>query len=93
VPDPAGASRALAGGQGPVLLRNAPAGARAALDQSLHAASVDAVHWTFLVSGVAGVLAGLAVLVLVRSRPDEDAPEPGGAPAARSALADPVERA
>jgi EmrB/QacA subfamily drug resistance transporter len=93
VPDPSGVSRALSGGQAPVLLRAVPAGARSGLDSSLHAAAVDGVQWTFAVSGVAGVLAGFAVLALVRPRPAGqlvDVPgdaahepaQPGGVPAA-----------
>jgi hypothetical protein len=66
VPDATGVSRALAGGQAPVLLQNAPAAVRGALDSALHAGAVAGVQLTFLVSGVVGVLAGLAVLVLVR---------------------------
>ncbi len=94
VPGATGVSRALAGGQAPTLLHRAPAGVRAALDSGLHAASVDGVQWTFLVSGIAGVLAGLAVLALVRPAreqavvevPGTDAREPAGeqvAPVAR----------
>jgi hypothetical protein len=37
------------------------------LNAALHAASVQGVQWAFLVSGIAGVLAGLAVLVLLRT--------------------------
>jgi EmrB/QacA subfamily drug resistance transporter len=66
VPSAAGVSRALAGGQAPVVLQAAPAGVRVALNHGLHAAAVDGVQWTFVVSGVASVLAGLLVLVLVR---------------------------
>jgi EmrB/QacA subfamily drug resistance transporter len=66
VPGADGVSRALAGGQAPVLLHTAPAGARGALDDALHAASVSGVQWTFWVSGIAGVIAGLAVLAMVR---------------------------
>jgi EmrB/QacA subfamily drug resistance transporter len=60
-------SRALAGGQAKVLLAKAPADARTQLNAALHAASVQGVQWAFLVSGIAGVLAGLAVLVLLRT--------------------------
>jgi hypothetical protein len=34
----------------------------------LRAASVSGVQWTFLVSGIAGVLTGLAVLAMIRPR-------------------------
>ena len=66
VPDATGVSRALAGGQAPLLVRYAPSAVRGPLDSGLHASAVAGVQWTFLVSGIAGVLAGLAVLVLVR---------------------------
>jgi len=66
VPNPAGAARALGGGQGRLILRAAPADARGRLDAALHAAAVSGVQWTFLVSGICGVLAGLAVLALIR---------------------------
>ena len=48
-----------------------PAPAAPALDDAFHAAAVSGLQWAFLVSGVVGVLAGLAVLALVRpaSRP------------------------
>jgi EmrB/QacA subfamily drug resistance transporter len=77
VPGPGRVARALAGGQAPVLLGHAPARARGALDAGLHAAAISGVQWAFLVSGIAGVLAGLAVLALVR--PSSSA---GAAPAA-----------
>ena len=66
VPSPAGVAQALAGGQAPAVLRAAPASARAALDSAFHAAAVSGVQLAFLVSGIVGVLAGLAVLGLVR---------------------------
>jgi EmrB/QacA subfamily drug resistance transporter len=84
VPDATGVSRALSGGQAPRILQAAPAGVRAALDDSLHAAAVDGVQWAFLVSGIAGIVAGLAVLTLVR--PARDAAEPDDA-AAKGAAA------
>ncbi len=55
----------LAGGQAPGLLAGAGAG-RAKLDQTLHAAAASGLDLVFLVSGLAGVLGGLAVLILVR---------------------------
>lgn len=73
VPASDDASRALAGGQAKALLAHAPSGVRGALDDALHAASVQGVQWALLVSGIAGVLAGLAVLVLVR--PPKPAPD------------------
>jgi EmrB/QacA subfamily drug resistance transporter len=78
VPNPSGVSRALAGGQASALLHRVPAAARAALDSSLQAAAVDGVRWTFAVSGVTGVLAGLAVLALVRPAQTEQLVEVAG---------------
>jgi EmrB/QacA subfamily drug resistance transporter len=70
VPGAGGVARALAGGQAPVVLQRAPASVRGALDSSLHAAAVDGVQWTFAVSGVIGIVAGVAVLMLVRPQRD-----------------------
>ncbi len=89
VPHSGGVARALAGGQSPALLHQAPQQVRGALDSGLHAAAVGGVQWSLLVSGVAGVLAGLAVLALIRpaaaeataERPSE---EPEAAPPARA---------
>jgi EmrB/QacA subfamily drug resistance transporter len=69
-----GVAQALAGGQAPVLLRAAPATVRPALDADLHAAAVAGVQWSFAVSGIAGVLAALAVYALLR-RPASVAPQ------------------
>jgi EmrB/QacA subfamily drug resistance transporter len=66
VPAPAEIARALSGGQAPSVLHNAPAAARGQLNSALHAAAVDGVQWVFLISGITGVLAGIAVLALVR---------------------------
>jgi EmrB/QacA subfamily drug resistance transporter len=78
VPSPAGVAQALAGGQAPAILRAAPASVRSALDSALHAAAVGGVQLTFLVSGVVGVLAGFAVLALVRpTKTDGAADGPG----------------
>jgi EmrB/QacA subfamily drug resistance transporter len=66
VPSSDTVSRLLAGGQAKVLLAKAPPASHNRLDDALHAASVQGVQWAFLVSGAAGVLAGLAVLYLLR---------------------------
>jgi EmrB/QacA subfamily drug resistance transporter len=81
IPNPAAVAQALAGGQAQALLHGAPAQARGALDSALHAASVGGVQWAFLVSGVVGVLAGFAVLALVRPTRTA-AGDAGAAPAA-----------
>jgi EmrB/QacA subfamily drug resistance transporter len=67
VPSSSEVSRALAGGQAKVVLAKAPAAARGRLNDALHAASVSGVQWAFLVSGIAGVLAGVAVLFMLRT--------------------------
>lgn len=66
VPAPGGVARALAGGQAKLLLAKAPGNVRASLDGALHAASVQGVQWAFLVSGIAGIIAAVAVLYLIR---------------------------
>jgi EmrB/QacA subfamily drug resistance transporter len=59
-------AHALAGGQAPVVLAKTPAAGRGALDHLMHVASIAGLQGTFIVAGVGGVLAGLAVLYLVR---------------------------
>jgi EmrB/QacA subfamily drug resistance transporter len=66
VPSADGASKAVSGGQTPVLLGQAPARLRPALDDAIHAAAVNAAAWTFWVSGGVAIVAALAVFVLVR---------------------------
>lgn len=78
VPASGSMARAVAGGQTPLLLRAAPAGLRSQLDGAVHAAAVGGVQLDFIVSGIVGVAAGLAVLVLVRPTP---AAAPTAAPA------------
>jgi EmrB/QacA subfamily drug resistance transporter len=68
VPHPAGVARAVAGGQARNLLHKAPGGVRAALDHGFHAAAVDGVQWTFWVSGICGLVAGVVVLALMRPK-------------------------
>jgi hypothetical protein len=59
-------AHAVAGGQAPVVLAKTAPGARAALDELVHAAAISGLRGTFVVAGVVGVAAGLAVLALVR---------------------------
>jgi hypothetical protein len=66
VPSAAGASKAVSGGQAPVLLGHAPGPYRAALDGAIHAASVSGAAWTFWVSGIVALVAAPVVLALVR---------------------------
>jgi hypothetical protein len=86
VPNPAGLAQALAGGQAPAVLHAAPAGVRSALDDAFHAAAVSGVQWTFLVSGVAGLLAAAAAFALIRpARPAAaEAPAAGAAEPVRA---------
>jgi MFS family permease len=86
VPAPQAVARALAGGQAPVVLRAAPSAVRGRLDAALHAASVSGVQWTFLVSGIGGVLAAFAVLAMVRPAA---APEPAAAVSAPGDFGEP----
>lgn len=69
VGDPAGVGREVSGGQARQLLGVLPEPARSALSAGIRAAAVDGVQATFLVCGVAGLLAGVLVLALHRPRP------------------------
>jgi EmrB/QacA subfamily drug resistance transporter len=66
IPGAAATAHAVAGGQSPLLLQSAPADTRAALSQALHAAAVSGLQATLGLSGVVGLIAGCAVLVLIR---------------------------
>jgi EmrB/QacA subfamily drug resistance transporter len=83
-PKAADLARSLAGGQAPIVLAKTPASGRGALDHLMHVASISGLQGAFLVAGVAGVLAGLAVLYLVRPAGDPAAhiPAPASEPAA-----------
>jgi EmrB/QacA subfamily drug resistance transporter len=64
----------LAGGQTPFLLSHAGA-RRQSLDAAFHHASISGIDGAFLVAGIAGILAGVLVLVLHRpERPGKAAP-------------------
>ena len=62
----ASVAKEVAGGQTGALLAHAPLAARAQLDHALHAGAVAGLQWSFLVAGLVGIAAGLAVLILVR---------------------------
>ncbi|MFR9727326.1 MFS transporter [Streptomyces sp. MS19] len=77
VPDADAAAHAVAGGQAPGLPTAVPSGA-------VHAAAVSGVQATYVVSGAAGVLAGLLVLALMRPhRSPATGPAPVPEPATR----------
>jgi EmrB/QacA subfamily drug resistance transporter len=78
VPESAGIAKALSGGQAQKLLAAAPGSSRASLDRALHAASVSGLQGTFLVAGIAGVVAGLLVLLLVRPPRTPEPSRPAG---------------
>ncbi|ABW12955.1 drug resistance transporter, EmrB/QacA subfamily [Parafrankia sp. EAN1pec] len=64
--DPQATASALSGGGAPEIIAHVPAAARAAVDQALHAAFAAGLDRVFLISGIAGVVAGAVVLLLVR---------------------------
>ena len=66
VPAASDTASALAGGQARAVLAAAPAGQRGPLVDAFHAAFASGLDAVFLVAGLGGVLAGLAVLVLMR---------------------------
>lgn len=57
----------VSGGQAGRVLGQASSGARAHLNDALHAATVSGVQYTFIFAGVIGLVAGLLVLWLVDS--------------------------
>jgi predicted MFS family arabinose efflux permease len=87
VPAAGRVAQVVAGGQSSVLLRSVPASARSALEDALHAAAVSGVQMTLYVSAIAGLVAGVIVLALVRTRPQR---EPVAADAATGPTADPA---
>ena len=73
-----GLANALAGGQSKAVIGKAPSAGRQQLVHTIHIAFASGLDAAFLVAGVVGVLAGLAVLILVR-------PAKNAAPAAAPA--------
>jgi EmrB/QacA subfamily drug resistance transporter len=72
-------AKAVAGGQSQVVLHGAPAAARGGLDDAIHSAFASGLNATLLISGIAGLLG--AVIVVVALRPttaaeEQAAPEP-----------------
>ncbi|MFE3108742.1 MFS transporter [Kitasatospora indigofera] len=74
VPDPQGTADALTGGGAAGVIARAPQSAHL-----VHAAFADGLRDTFLVSGVLGLLGGVAVLLLVRTSAAPAAPGPAAA--------------
>jgi hypothetical protein len=70
-------SRQLSGGQAHQMLAATGTTARGTLDANFHAAAVSSLQWTFLVCGIGGLIAGAAVLALLRGN-DSRAPKAGG---------------
>lgn len=75
VADPGGAAHAIGSGAGHALLRAVPSDQRGALDALIHDAAGSGLSTVFLVAGLSGIVAGLAVIVLLRER----APRTAGA--------------
>jgi len=79
--DPRTTASALSGGGAPEIIANAPAATRAAVDQALHAAFAAGLDRVFLISGIAGVVTGAVVLLLVRPKPADARAAAGDNPA------------
>jgi EmrB/QacA subfamily drug resistance transporter len=89
ISDPSGVAQALAGGQAHSVIAATPAAGRDELIAAIHRAFASGLDAAFLIAGIAGVITGLVVLVLVRQRQSEPAawsgpaaPTPGSAPLA-----------
>nr|WP_308129432.1 MFS transporter [Actinoplanes polyasparticus] len=76
LPDAADAAHGLAAGQAGRILAATPEPVRATVDAALRGAAVAGLDAAFLVAAAAGVVAGIAVLLLVRparaGRPSDD---------------------
>ncbi|MFI5937119.1 MFS transporter [Actinoplanes sp. NPDC051494] len=66
VPDPAGTAHGLAAGQAGRILEAVPQAARSAADTALRGAAIAGLDAAFLVAAAAGLLGGIAVLIMVR---------------------------
>lgn len=77
-PDPSGTAHGLAAGQAGRIIAAVPETARSAVDTALRGAAVAGLDAAFLVAAGAGILGGIAVLVLVR----HNRPAPAAAPPA-----------
>lgn len=79
VPNAGAVARGLSGGQSQGLVARAAPAQRGPLLHVLHVASISGLQATFLVAGIAGVLVGVLVFVLVRS-PRPETASAGGSP-------------
>ncbi|HEY3866829.1 MAG TPA: MFS transporter [Actinocrinis sp.] len=68
-PDPANAARGLAGGQADRIIASVPSDLRETVSRALHGAAASGLDAGFLVAAAVGLVAGVAVLVLVRQAP------------------------
>ncbi len=59
-------SRALAGGQAARIVAQAGPGRAAEAKQLVHTAAIAGLHGAFWTAGIAGIIAGIAVLIMVR---------------------------
>lgn len=75
-PDPSGVASALSAGQAPVLIGEAEPQARAGLADALGSGYAAGLDGVFLACGVAGIVGGLLVLLLVRAAPPGAHAEP-----------------
>jgi predicted MFS family arabinose efflux permease len=71
-----GIANALAGGQAHAVIAKAPAAQRVQLVDAIHGAFASGLDAAFLVAGLGGIVAGLAVLLLVRKKPDAETAAP-----------------
>ncbi|MEU3462162.1 MFS transporter [Streptomyces sp. NPDC006733] len=86
VPDAHGTARALAGGGAQGVLGHTPEDRRGTVDHALHAAFASGLNTAAVVAGVVAVLAGIAVLLLVRTPAARPVlPAPAGAGSASDA--------
>ena len=81
-PDPAATESVLSSGQAQQLLAAAPADERGGLAQVLAAAYADGLRDVLLVSGVAGLVGAVLVVLMVRGRNPQDDAAAGGRPPA-----------
>jgi hypothetical protein len=85
-PDPHRDAQALAGGGAGQLLAHVPAGARESAQHALRGAFATGLDTAAVFAGVVGLVAGVLVLLLVRSAP-QDGPRPSAPAQAQEAPA------